>query len=130
VEPGGHGARWKGNASEPSVGAKFKGKNRNGWRRWSADGTIRTFDVNRVVEWDIRFLGFTVGRWGYQIEPLPDGASRVTETWQDHRNAIFQRWHVPSYIITGQKDRTAANRSGMEATLAKIKATAEAKSRS
>lgn len=91
---------------------------------------VRTFDVNRVVEWDIRLLGLPVGRWGYQIEPLPDGTSRVTETWQDHRLPLFQRWHVSSYIVTGQKDRTAANRSSMETTLAKIKASAEAKDRS
>ncbi|MGQ0630856.1 MAG: SRPBCC family protein [Sporichthyaceae bacterium] len=123
------GARWKGGATGPAAGAKFKGKNRNGWRRWSADGTITTFDVNRGVEWDITFYGMKICRWGYQIEPLPDGASRVTETWQDHRNA-FLRSPAPGYIITGQKDRPATNRSSMESTLAKIKATAEARSSS
>lgn len=123
------GARWKGGAAGPAVGARFKGENRNGWRRWSADGTIQTFDVNRAVEWDMTFFGFKIARWGYQIEPLPDGASRVTETWQDQRNA-FLRWPVPGFLITGQRDRPTANRSGMESTLAKIKTAAEADSRS
>lgn len=120
------GARWKDGATGPSVGARFSGKNRNGWRRWSADGTVITFDPDRLVEWDMTFFGFKICRWSYHIEPGTDGGSRVTETWQDHRNA-FLRWRVPGYLITGQKDRPAANRAAMESTLAQVKTAAEAR---
>jgi hypothetical protein len=119
------GARWKGGATGPALGAEFSGQNRNGWRRWSADGKIVTFDENRAVEWDMTFFGFDICRWSYRIEPLPDGGSRVTETWTDHRNAVL-RSPLPGFIITGQTDRPAANRASMEQTLARIKAAAEA----
>jgi uncharacterized protein YndB with AHSA1/START domain len=119
------GAQWKDGATGPAAGARFAGRNRNGWRRWSADGTITTYETNRLVEWDMTFYGFKICRWSYLIEPITGGTSRVTEIWQDHRNA-FLRWPVPGYIITGQKDRPAANRAAMESTLAQIKTAAEA----
>lgn len=125
ISPEAAGARWKGGASGPAVGAKFKGKNRNGKHRWSTDGKIVTYDANQAVAWDVAFLGFAVAQWGYQLEALPDGGTRVTETWQDKRNPLL-RWPLPGTLITGQKDRPAANKSGMEATLAKLKTTAEA----
>jgi uncharacterized protein YndB with AHSA1/START domain len=118
------GANYKGGAAGPSLGAKFKGKNRNGWHRWSTDGKITTFDANRAVAWDISFMGFKVARWTYELDAGADGTTTVTERWQDLRIPLL-RWPPLGALVTGQKDRPGCNKQGMETSLERIKATAE-----
>lgn len=118
------GAAYKGGAGGPGPGAKFKGKNRNGWRRWNTDGKITTFEPNRAVAWDISFLGFKVARWTYRVEAGADGATKLTERWEDLRNPLL-RWPPLGALVTGQKDRPGANKAGMEVSLQRIKSAAE-----
>lgn len=65
------GGDWLDGATGPAIGARFRGRNRRGWVRWST--------VNRVVaaERGVEFAFETDGsgaRWTYRFEP--DGRDR------------------------------------------------------
>jgi uncharacterized protein YndB with AHSA1/START domain len=123
------GVRWAGAApgpSGPTVGMVFKGRNKNGVRRWSTKGTILVADPNRRIAWDIAALGLPGARWSYIIEP-GDGGCRVTESWEDKRGALLS---FVGPMATGVKDRAAHNEAGMRTTLERLKAAAEARAAS
>ncbi len=114
---------WAGAGSAPGVGAKFKGHNHRGWRRWTTTGTIVAFDPERDIAWNVDFAGFPVAHWSYRIEPETGGAScTVVETFRDRRNQAFR---ALGPVARGVRDTTAHNRAGMEETLARVKAAAE-----
>lgn len=46
-----HSARWLGNAHGPVPGARFRGRNRAGWARWSRISEIVTVDPPREIVW-------------------------------------------------------------------------------
>jgi uncharacterized protein YndB with AHSA1/START domain len=116
---------WQGGATGPSVGARFKGHNRNGIRRWSTQGRIVAAEVPTEIAWDISALGLAGSRWGYRIEALPDGGSRVTESWLDRRGKLLE---VVGKLATGVPDRAAGNAASMKTTLKRLKQAAEAQS--
>jgi uncharacterized protein YndB with AHSA1/START domain len=114
---------WKGGATGAAVGARFKGTNRIGWRRWSTKGEVVTAEPDRALAFDVFSFGLPVARWIYRIEP--DGAgSVVTESWEDKRGGVI---HVLGRLATGVAERDEHNRNGMQATLERIKQTAEAR---
>lgn len=122
------GVTWAGSPpgpGGPSVGAVFKGRNRNGLRRWSTKGTVIAAEPSRKLAWDSAALGLPVARWSYTIEPSGEGC-RVTETFEDKRGG-FLRLVGPA--ITGVKDRPGHNESGMRTTLERVKAAAESGAR-
>lgn len=113
---------WTGGASEPAPGARFRGSNRNGVRRWSTTGTITTYVPDEELRWDVSVLGMPIAEWGYRIEP--DGAGcTVVESFTDRRNGLML---ALGPYARGVKDVPTHNRAGMEQTLAAIKAAAEA----
>lgn len=76
--------------------------------------------TNRVVEYEedrlIAWRHFGPHRWRYELEELPEGGTRVTETFDYTRG-------LPSfYILTGAPARNAR---GIERTLERLKAAAE-----
>jgi uncharacterized protein YndB with AHSA1/START domain len=120
--PENRSCRWLKGASGPQVGARFKGANRDGWRRWSTRCTVVEAEPGRSFVFDVDFGGFPISRWTYRFAPDGDG-TEVVETWRDRR----QRWMVRvSPTVMGVKDRAGHNRSGMVATLAALKRAAEA----
>ena len=113
---------WRDGASGARVGARFKGHNRRGWRRWSTTGRVVAADPGREIAWDITSVfGLPVARWGYRLEPAGDG-TLVTETWDDQRGRFM---HVLGRLASGVGDRESVNTDNMRATLEKVKATAE-----
>lgn len=114
---------WLGGATGAAPGAKFKGRNRIGWRRWSTKGTVVAAEPGSRLAFEITSVfGLPVARWGYRIEA--DGAgSRVTETFEDRRGKTIK---VLGTLVSGVGDRDDHNRQGMEATLERVKAAAEA----
>lgn len=114
---------WKGGADHAEPGARFKGYNRRGWRRWSTNGEVVAAAPGRELSFDISALGLPAARWTYVIEPAGEGACRVTERWEDQRGRLIT-WL--GTIGTGVSDRATHNEAGMQATLARIKAEAEA----
>lgn len=110
------GGEWVGGASGAAVGAKFKGRNRIGRRRWSTTCTVTECEPGRVFAFDVGIGPVSPMTWSYRFEAV-DGGTRVTETFHDRRaswmNAIGR-------LTTGVADRTAHNRDTMEQTLANL----------
>lgn len=66
--------------------------------------------------------GLPVSRWQYDLEGIPAGC-RVTETTWDHHSSWFAS---VSGLATGVRDRGRTNAEHIDATLARLKARAEA----
>jgi uncharacterized protein YndB with AHSA1/START domain len=114
---------WAGAGGAPVMGAKFKGHNRRGWRRWTTTGTIVGFEPEREIAWDVDFAGFPIAHWSYRIEPDTGGAScKVVECFRDRRAQAFK---LLGPVARGVRDAAAYNRVGMQETLARVKAAAE-----
>jgi uncharacterized protein YndB with AHSA1/START domain len=120
---------WLGGASAPAVGARFRGYNRIGWRRWSTVGTIAAYEPGREVAWDVAVGPLAVARWAYRLDATEErvgevgGGCTLTETFADRRGRLI---HVIGTTVRGVGDTETHNRAGMAATLARIKAAAEA----
>jgi hypothetical protein len=80
--------------------------------------------TNRVVEFEperlIAWKHYAPQRWRYELEPAPGGGTRVTETFDYSRYGRAGGWAIE---LLGFPER---NRRGIEGTLARLKAAAEA----
>lgn len=121
LSPENTGGRWLRGATGPAVGARFKGTNRHGWRRWSTTVTVEEAQPGRAFAFRVAFWGVPVSRWRYDVAPDGSG-SLLTESWTDRRPAWFR---VPAGLTTGVMDRSAATAAGIEATLAAVRARLE-----
>jgi Polyketide cyclase / dehydrase and lipid transport len=110
------GCRWLGGATGPVVGAKFRGANRAGWRRWSTACTVVEATPGQRFGFDVDLGPLPVSRWLYEFAAEGDGC-RVTESWTDRRTHWMA---LISPVVMGVPDREAHNRAGMEATLANL----------
>ena len=116
--------RWVGGATGPRVGARFRGSNRLGWRRWSTQCTVVAAEPGTRFSFHVDLAGLPISRWTYEF--LPEGqGTRVRESWTDRRPGWMDRFGKP---VMGISDREAHNRAGMEATLAALRRHAEAAS--
>lgn len=111
------GGRWLGEATGPTVGARFRGSNRRGLRRWSTTCTVVAADPGRCFAFDVAFAGIPVARWSYEFAPVGD-ATLVTETWNDRRPRPFAAVANP---IMGVPDLRAHNEKNMRTTLANLR---------
>ncbi len=115
------GGRWLGGADGPTVGARFRGSNRRGWRRWRTTCTVVTAEPDRTFAFDVSFGPVPISRWTYDFTPDGDG-TRVTETWNDRR----PRWMaIAAGPTMGVSDMRAHNQAGMETTLKSLRQAAE-----
>ncbi|HET7531451.1 MAG TPA: SRPBCC family protein [Mycobacteriales bacterium] len=115
------GGRWIGGATAPVVGARFKGSNKHGIRRWSTTVTVTEAEPGRRFAFDVDFWGVPISEWVYDFVG-GDGATEVVESWTDRRPAWMRIGSVP---VMGVADRAEHNRRNMERTLAALKAAAE-----
>jgi hypothetical protein len=122
ISPEATGGKWLQGASGPAVGARFKGENRNGKKRWSTTCTVVRADPGQEFAFDVTVGPFKVARWAYRFEPTADGC-RVVETWTDQRGWVAKKAGKPA---SGVADRDAHNRRTMEATLARLAEISEA----
>ena len=119
--PENEGAEWLKGATGPEPGAKFRGKNRNGKKKWDTIATIVDVEPGRLFSFRVTAAGFKVAEWRYTFEPTATGC-RLTETWIDERGVIAKTLGKP---VSGVADRAAHNRTGMEQTLERLKTAAE-----
>lgn len=115
-------ARWLGGTREATLGARFKGTNRNGLRRWSTTCTVTDLQPHKRFAYRVDSIFGPVAEWRYEIDG--DGAGcTLRESMIDRRG-----WLIRSggRVITGVSDRAAHNLDGIRRTLAAIKAAAEA----
>jgi hypothetical protein len=116
-------ATWIDGASGPVPGARFKGKNRRGLLRWTTVVRVDECDVGETFAFTV--LSGTKGkrdatRWSYRFVPTEDGGCDVTESYE----TIWE----PGYakLVFPEKRRGPQMLEGMETTLARLKAAAEA----
>ena len=110
------GGRWLRGAAGPAVGARFRGSNRRGWRRWSTTCTVVAAEPGRVFAFDVSVGGVPASRWTYDFTADGD-ATVVTETWTDRR----PRWFALLAGVTmGIGDIRAHNQENINQTLAKL----------
>ena len=116
-----HAMEWvKGSAVAP--GAVFRGRNRNGARRWTTTCTITDAEPGRTFAFDVKTGGFIpVARWCYDITPTDDGCSVTESTW-DRRPGWIKK---PAGWTTGVSDREGANAEHIRLTLERLKERAE-----
>jgi hypothetical protein len=115
------GGHWVGGATGPAVGAKFRGNNRSGWRRWSTTAEVTAADRGRRFAFHISFTGVPIADWSYDFEA--DGSStRVTEQWTDLRPGWMDALSGPMMGVT---DRAVHNQRNMALTLTALKKAAE-----
>jgi hypothetical protein len=115
------GGRWLGGATAAAPGARFKGKNRHGVRRWSTTVTVVEATPGETFTFDVAFGPLDVARWSYSIAPSAEGCD-VTESWEDRRKGVM---NMLGLIGSGVKDRAAYTRTSIETTLANLKVAAE-----
>jgi hypothetical protein len=117
------GHRWVGGASGPAIGARFRGRNRRGFRRWSTLSTITDAEPGRRFGFEVTSVaGLPVARWQYDFESAGGGCVVVESMWE-RRPAWFK---VATSTFTGVWDREQANAANIAATLARLKRAAEA----
>ncbi|MGH3451638.1 MAG: SRPBCC family protein [Haloechinothrix sp.] len=115
------GHRWLGGATQAAVGARFLGRNKNGFQRWMTVATITDAEDGARFAFDVTAGPIRSSRWQYDIEAT-DAGCRVTESTWDRRPG-WLRTTAP--LITGVKDRAAHNQRNIEATLRALKERAE-----
>jgi hypothetical protein len=124
--PENEGGTWLGGATGPQPGAKFRGTNRIGKRKWKTVATLVDVEPGRRFSFRVTTMGLRVAEWGYTFEPTANGC-RVTESWTEQRPSVFKPL---ARLVTGVADRASHNRAGMEQTLERLAAVAESGSSS
>jgi hypothetical protein len=119
---------WLDGATGPAVGARFaavnKVPNRPSWTNKPVVTVVepgRAFAIARTEK-----LGGTV-EWRYEFEP-DDGGTRLTESYTVTRPISRLGWFMIG-VLFARRDRRTDLRTGMQTTLERIRAVAEAKTR-
>lgn len=115
------GGRWIGGATGPNVGARFKGTNRNGIRRWSTTVTVVEATAGEAFAFDVAYGPLPVAHWSYRIAAADRGCD-VTETWEDRRTGLM---NVLGALGSGVRDRRTFTETSIRTTLDRLKAAAE-----
>ncbi|WP_242889273.1 SRPBCC family protein [Actinomadura litoris] len=106
-------------------GLRFVGFNRIGWRLWFTSCRVTAAVPGRAFAFRVSSFGMPVALWGYRVEDIGGGSTRLTEYWEDlrrdGRGAAFVS--VLGRLFTGvpAAHRAEVNRAGMRATLDRIR---------
>ena len=117
-------ACWWDDRESARVGAWFTGRNELPERTWETRSEVVAADPGREFAF---VVGGTFVRWGYTFAAV-DGGTEVTESWEflPGGAAMFeQRFGADADAQLANRAELA--RSGIPATLAALKATAEAR---
>jgi len=108
-------------AGGPTVGARFKGRNKRGLLRWATTSKVVTAEEPSHFAFEVKDSQM---RWGYRLAPSGSGT-----TVREYREVIGPKpLHVRvayALRLLG-RDPDAIVRAGMQETLARLKAGAEA----
>jgi uncharacterized protein YndB with AHSA1/START domain len=116
---------WKGGATGPAVGARFRARNKAGrGPAWFNSPKVTAADPGRAFAFNRSGPGIGSYTWRYTLEPTGTG-TRLTESYDVERPlAAPMDWLTRKW--TGSEDRDADLRAGMQTTISRIKAAAEA----
>ena len=116
-------AQWIDGATGPAVGAKFRGhvkRNRKGPVYWTTS-TVTACDPGKAFAFGVwNKPDHPLNVWRYDIAPAGDGCD-VTESF-----TLAQTWWLRLYWTLLGWARGKTNRDGMQQTLERVRADAEA----
>jgi hypothetical protein len=115
---------WLGGATGPAVGARFKGVNQLGGKKWGIVSVVTHAEPGVRFEFDATAGPIHYATWTYSFESTGSG-TRVTETCVDRRGPIL---NFVGGLISGVKDRSKHNPGNIQATLTALKKAAESNS--
>lgn len=117
--------RWLGGATGPAVGARFKARNKMPNRpTFSNKPVVTVTDPGRAFAFArTEPFGGTV-EWRYDFEPAGDG-TLVTESYTVTKPVSRFGWFIIGTLF-GRKDRQTDLRTGMQQTVQRLGAVAEA----
>ena len=116
------GGRWLDGATGPVVGARFKGTNKRGFARWSTTNEVVEAEPGRAFSFKTLQSGY---QWTYRMEPDGDG-TLVTERRDPFRKRPAVAKLFTQVLLGGEDSHTDELRAGMQATLERVRALAEA----
>lgn len=116
------GGTWLKGASGPAVGARFKGTNEAGGKKWSTTCEVTECEPGERFTFRVTGGPFKVATWSYGFEPTGSG-TRVTESWTDERHPVMAKLFGR---ITGVHDRLTHNQANMAQTLESLERAATA----
>lgn len=105
----------------PMPGLTFRGINGNGRHRWRTTCTFVAVEPGRAIAWVVSNRGLTVSHWGYRLDELPGGGTRLTETWRDLRHSPVLRFPPLVRAITGVRDIPTAIEAQLRGTLSALR---------
>lgn len=114
---------WIDGATGPTVGARFKGKNKRGIARWSTKPRVVAADPGREFAFVTGHLGRDMTKWSYRFERGSDCTS-VTESFEMLRNMPWY-FRVSDRLLMGVSDREVDLAMNMGETLRRLKAAIE-----
>jgi hypothetical protein len=116
-------ACWWDTGAGPQLGAWFTGRNETPERVWETRSQVVVANAGREFAWEVN--GGWV-RWGFTLE-ADQGGTRLTESWRFLPAGVagfHERFGTRAETEIAQ--RSEAAKTGIPATLAAIKKTAEA----
>ena len=115
-------ACWWDEGDGPRVGAWFTGRNETPERTWETRSQVVAADPGREFAWEVN-QGWV--HWGYSLQP-EEGGTRLTESWEFLPEGLagFRERYADAADAEIEK-RSEAARTGIPATLAAIKKSAE-----
>jgi hypothetical protein len=114
---------WWDEGASAEVGAWFNGRNVDGDSTWETRSVVVAADRGKEFAY---LVGGSLVRWGWGFAPA-EGGTTVTESWEFLPDgiALFEK-HFGDQAQAQIDGRTHAAHSGIPATLAALKRTAEA----
>jgi hypothetical protein len=120
------GGEWLDGATGPAVGARFRGKNRQGKARWSTKPRVVTAERGREFAFVVPDpLGHDSARWSYRFEASGSG-TEVTESFEVLQDSPFYV-RIAYRLGMGLRDRKANLDANLQNTLLALKSAAESK---
>ena len=116
------GGSWR-SGTPGAVGATFRGSNRRGRASWSTTCQVVASERGRVFAFAVGTTTRPESVWRYDLEPLPDGRTRVTESFELPR-PMGAASRLLTRLTMGVRDREADLEDGMRTTLQRLAAAA------
>lgn len=121
------GGEWLDGATGPTVGARFKGRNKRQDREWESVSTVIEAEPGRAVAWAVGDANNAAATWRFDLTPQGTG-TRIRQHAQlgpGPSGLTARIAELPDREEDIVAARTAEHRRNMQTTLEGLKATAE-----
>jgi len=111
------------NGDTVGLGTTFTNENHQGDVVWPTNARVVRFEPPRDFAFKVKENRLI---WSFQLEPLPGGGTRVTERREAPEGITDLSINFTEAYLGGVEEFTERQRSGMQETLERLKAEAEA----